>query len=65
MPIFDPSFYSQVMTQVSHGFADTLIVGGHILWEVVDVFKGELEEKEGICSIYQTVCARERAVNVS
>jgi hypothetical protein len=47
-------FISEV---ISHGFADTLMDGGHLLYKVATAFKDKLVEKEGIYSIYQTVWA--------
>lgn len=50
-------FISEVMTRISHGFADALVDGGYLSRRVAVAFKDEILEKEGICSIYQTVWA--------
>jgi len=55
-------FISRVMVRVSQGFADALVAGGLFPREDADAFKGELEDRDGICSIYQTVWARKRAI---
>lgn len=55
-------FISRVMVRVSQGFADALVAGGLFPREDADAFKGELEDRDGICSIYQTVWARKRSI---
>jgi hypothetical protein len=56
-PIQIQQFIIQVMGEVSKGFAEALVARGQCLWEVADVFKHELDEKEGICHVNQTIWA--------
>jgi hypothetical protein len=51
-------FVSEVMRRITHGYADALVAGGVVQREVADAFKDELDQTEGIVSVYQTVCAR-------
>ena len=55
-------FISRVMARVSQGFADALVAGGLFPPEDADAFKDELEDRDGIYSIYQTVWARKRSI---
>jgi hypothetical protein len=55
-------FISRVMVRVSQGLADALVAGGLFPREDADAFKGELEDRDGICSIYQSVWARKRSI---
>jgi len=55
-------FISRVMARVTQGLADALVAGGLFPPEDADAFKDELEDRDGICSIYQTVWARKRSI---
>ena len=50
------------MARVTQGLADALVAGGLFPPEDADAFKDELEDRDGICSIYQTVWARKRSI---
>lgn len=49
------------MSRITHGYADALVDGGFLERAAADAFKDELDERAGICSVYQTVCARKRS----
>jgi len=55
-------FISRVMVRVTQGLADALVAGGLFPPEDADAFKDELEDRDGICSIYQTVWARKLSI---
>jgi hypothetical protein len=55
-------FISFVMGRITHGYADALVDGGFLQRVDADAFKDELEERAGICSIYQTVYVRKRSI---
>jgi len=55
-------FISQVMGRITHGYADALVDGGFFQREDAAAFKDEVDERAGICSVYQTVCVRKRSI---
>jgi hypothetical protein len=60
-PSFDLNFVSRVMGLITRGYADALVAGGFIMQEDANVFKDEVDKRDGIFGIYQTVCARKRS----
>lgn len=55
-------FISFVMGRITHGYADALVDGGFLQRVDADAFMDELDERAGICRVYQTVCVRKRSI---
>lgn len=53
-------FIPRVMTEISKKFADAVVAGGQFPRAVADGYKDELDEKRGICAIYQTTWASKK-----
>jgi hypothetical protein len=65
--IFSHQFLGHVMTRIAQGFTDSILAAseGGIAEKLAVSFKHELEEQEGVCSVYQTVWARKMEIGRS